>query len=224
MKVILYIVLLVIFINSVFSQTVSNNYLMGVGPQFLMKAGISGVQTPLGRKNGISFNQVPDFGAAAYLPISEEFRLGIQIEACYSSFSYMIVHATNGKQWRNSFSYLTFMPKLYFDGFLLGIGIGLPLSANMEGAEIKTDAIATLVDANIGYVYPILNDETGRLNIFIHAGYNLTTTFNSFLQNDPMKKILPEDPLDPINDSFNTRITHVAMGFNYLFNMSGQQK
>lgn len=214
MKTILTLLVLLITTGELFSQDIKT---MSLGPSALYKAGVSAVNTPKGRKNGVGFNGVPDFGASFYLPMSTTSNLGLDMEMGYSSYSYILKSAHNDDEFQFNHSYFTINPNFYFGGFLLGFSFGLPISSDYDGTEVKTSTQNTFIEVKIGGMIPIFKDETGELNFVIMGGYALTPMYSDYVKNDPLNGILPTDEL--IHDKHNPRIASLGMGFNFLFNL-----
>ena len=126
-----------------------------IGLNLGLKAGISVIETPEGRQNGISFNGLPEFGINAFYPVSNTGNLGITLNFEYSTYSFIIKDFGKNTKFVHESSYITFNPNLYFNGLTFGFGFGLPSSASMEGVNIDTKVINTMVDFRFGYIYPI---------------------------------------------------------------------
>ncbi len=217
MKKALFLIILNIFaINIAKSQ---DNYPISFGPQIAMKFGINGVETPLGRKNGVALANLPDVGATVYLPLSIEFPLGLSFDLRYAPYSFYIIEDATDYEYQHNFSYFLVNSSLLFKGISFGFSLGIPLSADAKGATINTDNLSMMTEVQIGYTYPVWHDETGRFNVFIKGSYFLSQMFNDFPKNDPMKLIIPEMPEEPITNNSNPRAASVFIGFNYLFNL-----
>lgn len=195
-------------------------YPMSIGPELSYKFGISTVTTPLGRKNGLGFSKIPDVGLAYYLPMSQNYNLGLLTNISYSNYSYIIKNANiSSDDYAFHHSYLVISPNFYARGVILGFGIGIPLGANYDGVEIKTSTMKTMVELKLGGEFPLYEDETGRLNFFVLGHYMLSDIFDNFVKNDPLKNILATD--EPINTKHNPRTASINLGFNFVFNLSG---
>jgi hypothetical protein len=210
------IIIIVSFVH-VISQEINPPSL---GLHLGMKAGISVIETPEGRQNGISFNSLPEFGINSFYPISKSSNLGIILNIEYSTYSFIIKDFSKGTNYFHEASYITFNPNINFNGLTFGFGFGMPSSANVEGVNIDTKVINTMIDFRIGYNYPIFVDETGTINIYFIAFYMLTNVFDNFKSDDPLKLIIPEIKNYPITNVHNPRAASVSIGFKYDFNFS----
>jgi hypothetical protein len=212
------IIILSIFLVVGSMADAEENYPYSVGPAVSMKAGINGVNTPQGRKNGLAFNSVPDFGVSSYIPVSKSSKLGAIVDIMYNNYSYNIENVHSGEDYAHEYSYLTFGASLYFKGLTMGFVFGTPLSASY-GADIDTENISTMTEFKISGIIPLMNDETGRLNLFIRAGYMLSGIYDDFGKHDPLKETIPAEPPEKITNEFNPRGASIAIGFNYLFTL-----
>lgn len=191
---------------------------LSLGPYVGYKAGISAVNTPLGRKNGVSFNKIPDFGFVSYFPLSSENDIGLQIDLAYSTYSYMMISAHNeNNKYKLSHSFLSINPAVFFNRFSLGFAFMLPIKSQIDISEIKNEIINNAAELKIGYAYPIYEDNAGELNVFINGGYFLTGVYKNFVKNDPMKGLLPTD--EKTTNIHNPRVASIQLGFNFIFNL-----
>lgn len=214
-KIILFIALFLIFFEA--KSQDEELYPLSIGPLLSGKMGINGVDTPLGRQNGLAISQLPDFGITAYFPASTYADLGALISIEYASYSFMLNDFDRDIKYQHNLQYVTFSASFYFDKFWLGFGAGLPVGANYEGIEISTDIIDMMADVRIGFMYPIYYDEDARLNLFVEGAYMLTGIFDDYPKNDPLAEVIPPFESDPITDVFNPRAASFRIGFNYLF-------
>jgi len=194
-----------------------------IGPYLGYKAGVSAINTPLGRKNGLSFNNIPDFGVCSYFPLSKNENIGFKFDISYSSYSYMMISAHKDKtEYKLSHNYLSFAPNFYFNNFLLGFSYLVPLNSEVEGSDIKTKIQNNALELKIGYEFPIYVDNSGELNGFVSGGYFLSGVYNNFPKNDPLKSLLPAD--EKVTNIHNPRIASIQIGFNFMFNLIEKPK
>ncbi len=191
---------------------------VSIGPFLGYKAGVSAVNTPLGRKNGLSFNNIPDFGACVYFPLTEQDNIGLKIGVSYSAYSYMMISAHKDKsEYQMSHNYFLLSPNFYFNNFLLGISYLIPINSKVEGSEIKTKIQNNVFELRVGYEHPIYADESGELNAFVSGGYFLSGVYKHFPKNDPLKTLLKTD--ENVTNVHNPRIASIQVGFNFMFNL-----
>lgn len=197
------------------------NFSKSVGIYAGMKAGINGVEPPEGRKSALSFNGLPDFGITSYLPVSSSAQLAAIVDLGYSSYSFITKNAWGDlpdMEFVHNFSYLTLSPKFYFHSFMFGFKFGVPLAADIEGADVDTDQIDMMAEVVLGGMFPLYYDETGRFDIYIEASYMLTGLYDNFAKDDPLRNKIPEASFDPITNDSNPRVASLTIGFNYMFN------
>jgi hypothetical protein len=196
---------------------------VSIGPYLGYRAGVSTVVTPQGRKNGVGFNNIPEFGLTSYFPLTSQANIGIATELGYSTYSYLMISGRqDATEYKLSHSYLTINPNFFFRGFFIGVNIGLPMASDYDGTEIKTSKQETIAELKVGGMIPIYQDESGELNLVIMGGYFLSGIYKDFVKNDPMKDILLTD--EPVTKIFNPRPASLMVGFNFLFNLSKSQE
>ena len=212
----LFILIFVYFI-SVFIVLSQANYPPSIGLELGMKAGISVIQTPIGRQNAIEISSLPDIGIVGYYPISETSPLGINIKLDYNNYSYGMKDFGTGQVYKQSMSYISFNPSIYFNGIIFGFGVGFPVSANYDGNSIDIGIINTLYDLRFGYSYDIFYDESARLSISLIGSYMLNGVINDFDKNDPFELIIPQVENYDINNSHNPRAAGIYLGISYHY-------
>lgn len=213
-------ILTIVAILLAFAVTVSaqSNYPKGIGLQASLGAGINGADIPLGRKNGVTINNVPNFGITSYYPISEDAPLGLTCDLEYMTYAYQIKDVATDEIYKHKYNYLYFNPSLYFHGFQFGFGFGIPLAASWNDVDISTDKLTMMSDFRMGYSYPLFADSTGRINMYISGSYMLSTIYDDFPKNDPLDGKITPEPTNPITDFYNPRAVTLIIGFNYIFN------
>ncbi len=193
---------------------------MQLGPMFGLKAGVNGVDTPENRQNGMAIGKLPDFGITANIPLSKSNKIGLHANMGYHTYSYAIKDYHSGDKYTHNLSYFSLNPNLYFNGFIMGFNIGIPMSADIDGSTVETDVLNMLFEFRMGGHVNLMEDETGSLNIFFYAGYMLNNVIDDFPKNDPLQGIIPYSPEQTISDDLNMRAASICIGFNYLFNLS----
>ncbi|MFW6232762.1 MAG: hypothetical protein ACOC4D_01860, partial [Bacteroidota bacterium] len=178
--------ILLVFPLSLSAQEAGVNIPASLGPFLSWKAGLNGSETIEGRKNALAFNNLPDFGANFYYPLSESSLLGLSTDLGYLNYSYAIEDDLTGEKFTHRYSYVALNPNIFFSGFTFGFAFGLPVSASLEGSEIDTDKLDFMAEIKLGYIYPVFTDETGTMNIYINAGYMLSGLYKDFPDDDPL--------------------------------------
>lgn len=217
MKSYLIFFIFIVSFASVYSQT---NYQSSIGFELGLKAGVSVIQTPMGRQNAVELASLPDIGIVGYYPISETSLLGIKFKLDLNNYSFGMKDYNSGKVYKQSMSYISLNPNIYFAGIIFGFGFGFPVSSNYDGVAIDIGSINNLYDLRFGYSYDIYYDESARLSISLIAQYMLNPIFNDFTKNDPYKELIPEVSNYEINNSHNPRLAGISLNisYQYLFN------
>ena len=196
-----------------------------VGLSIGYKCAINGFPNPQGRKNGIAFNNVPDVGLTAYVPLDFTYNLGLYVDLGYNTNTFLMKYNYNAEKNqylthdRMRFSYVSFSPTFSHCGFKLGFSIGFPVSADWKGIDINTSKLKNVVELKAGYTYPLYYDRVGRLNIFLNATYSLNGVFDNFVENDPLKNTVPAVGGQIITNYYNPRPAGIQLGLNFLFNL-----
>ena len=222
-------VLLTIFLMNCFIVTVKAQeeryFPPALGLTFAYKGGVNGFTNPLGRKNGIALNNIPDAGITTYLPLDFIYNLGMYIDLMYNTNTFLMKYNYDGieKKYANSdrmrFSYFSISPTFNHSGFNLGFNLGIPVSADWEGVIIANSKLNNLIEVRAGYSYPLYFDEVGRLNLFINASYALNGVYKNFVQDDPLKNTVPAYPPQIITNYYNPRPASIQIGVQFLFNL-----
>ncbi len=209
---------LLIFLATTSTLLSQANYPMSAGINAGFRAAINGVETPIGRQNAVAFASIPEAGISLYIPVAEETLLGAKFNIFYSSYSFGIKDFSDNTVYQHNMSYLKFNPELFFAGFLFGFSYAISLGGNLDGENIKSPHLVDLTEFSIAYEIPLFTDDTGRLNLCLRGGYMLGGIFDDFTKQDPLKTIVPEDKIFPVNNSHNPRAAWLLIGFSYMFN------
>ena len=193
--------------------------LLSVGPFLTFKGGVNGSEVLKGRKNKVTFNSIPDFGASCFVPLNETGKLAVIVDLAYSSYSFGIKDANGTKEFTENFSYVSLSPNFYFQGFYIGFNFGMPAAADF-GSTIDVGKIATLTEIRVGGKIPLYTDDTGTLNFIIQGAYMLSGVFSDFENNDPLKNEIPPIPPDKLASQYNPRVVSASLGISYLFNIN----
>lgn len=215
MKKVIFILLATLQITSImFAQQQRD---LSIGPYLSLKAGVNAGNTMDGRKNGIAFTGIPDFGAQLYYPLSYDSDLGIFCDLGLSNYAYFIEGVNVGKDYTLTYRYITLSPRFYFNIFTLGFAFGVPIAADF-GEDIDTDILETLAEIRLAAFIPLMSDESGSLNLNIEAGYMFTGFYQDFAKNDPLLPSIPEVPPQVPSSKYNPRAVSLSIGISYLMN------
>lgn len=212
------ILITLLFATNIFAQTIHQT---SIGPFFSFKGGVNGSYIPVGRQNEIAINVVPDFGVSYFMPLSQTKDLGLSCDLAYSSYIYKIKNFSNSEVFKHRYSYISLAPSFHWSYLSMGFNFGYPVSADY-GPTIDVSKLNFLVEFRLCGMYPLMEDEKARLNIFIQAGYLLTGLFKDFGKDDPLLLTIPAET-ENISNKFNPRPVSLSIGLNYLFSIGNTE-
>ncbi len=208
-KILVFFLLAIIFYQKVQSQ---NTHPIGLGLVTSAKANLN-LNVPESNQTVLTFNLIPDFGATLYVPISQ--TLASTFDVGYSSY-YICNKRNNGANDDNTFmsrySYFSIAPSINYGYLLLGLNIGIPLSWSFHNtsntisfSSSQGEDMVTNVEIRIGGTIPVIQDDFGRLNMIVSAGY--------------MLRKIDENPPSGASNNFSPQIASILIGVSYLFNL-----
>lgn len=220
------LLLVTLLINSPQLQAREEQYYPpALGPVIGHKAGVNAFPNPLGRKNGIAVNNIPDFGASLYVPLDFVYNIGMYVDLTFNTNTFLMRYNFNAAQEdyfdndRMQFSYLCLSPVFNHAGFMIGFNFGIPVAANWKGINIATSKLKNIIEIKFGYNYPVYFDDVGRLNLFANISYSLNGIFTDFSKDDPLKHAVPAISPQIITNYYNPRPAGIQIGVNFLFNL-----
>jgi hypothetical protein len=165
-----------------------------------------------GTKTDVAFATVPDYHLSLFVPFSKKGSIGIGLDVGYSYYSYITKpesNPTNANSIKYQYSYFNLFPHLNLAGFIIGASfLSSPdlTSKNLDGKETvdatfykATNEPVGVTEIRIGGSIPVLDEDFGRLNVNILAGYMI----------DGQHK-------DKIGD-MNPQPASLSLGLTYLF-------
>lgn len=207
---------LVIYSFSFLNAETEKKSSLSIGPYLGMKSGINGGSAVQGRKNQFLVSSVPDLGASLSLLINKENNLCFLFDLGYAGYSFGVKNTSNSYTYSENFQYLTLAPGFNFSYVTFHILMGIPLSADW-GPSIGTENLNVITEVSLGAKFPLYEDETGDLNLFLNFSYMLSGIFKNFAKNDPLQSAIPVPQPFELTDSYNPRTASVQLGINYLF-------
>jgi hypothetical protein len=114
-----------------------------------------------------------------------------------------------------TFSYMSVRPELRLSSFLIGFGLGVPVS---ETDEVSLDGVHTntgsrnvgslnmLAEVRLGTMLPIVDNPSGKLDLMIEGSYPFTKIYSNAAAATESKD--------------NGPIATLELGLSYLFNVS----
>lgn len=206
--------------------TAQDIYPFGIGLAVSFKGGVNTQDSPGGVKNAYVFTGMPDIGAQIYVPFQTENNMGIILDLAYISYPYKFkLYGNEDVNWVDKVTYFAIAPNFHISGFFVGFNFDIPLDAktdnNIDGNKFiydyEKENMNFMIDAHIGGLIPIVNTETGRLNIYIQAEYALSKVFNNDIST-------PSDVNEGSLQTFNTQPAAIKFGLSYIFNTGLMQK
>ncbi len=128
-----------------------------------------------------------------------------------------------------TFSYFEIRPEFRFSGFLLGVGIGIPVSAtataggnilppggaivSQSAPSVGSSSMDPLIEIRLGGEIPILQSSSGDLNLTIDGAY----AFTQISKNPLTPYSITATPKSTEN---NGPLASVELGLQYLFDLT----
>jgi len=138
------------------------------------------------------------------------FDLGVVYDARYINF-HNAINTAAGVTY--SFGYLALRPELRFSGFLIGVGLGLPVGTNAVGSggavspSIATRDMNALFEGRLGGTVELMQSDLGTLNFTAEASYAFSRPIiNSWFNGAD-------------NTKNNGPLATLEVGINYLFDL-----
>lgn len=161
-------------------------YPFGVGLFAAGKASINAVEVPSTRKTGVNIAAMPDFGISTYIPLNQDVNTGLRVEAGIYNWSWVDRPESSeldndNTRYIEEFQYICVSPMLQLGSFVIGLNAGIPLSdgsretkSGVVSVDIPKEQLSTMLEVRLGICAPLVNSETGRLNLLLIGSYALT--------------------------------------------------
>ena len=208
MKKQFFLILILLLLFSSNLSKASDNYPFSVGVGLMAKSGINVASVPDGLQNAFSIYEGVDIAALLYLPMSDDTRTGVLLEAAYTNVPFGLKYYGDPKYNGNAVQrWLNISVSVMLSGVIVGLDFGfdafkdkydvffdntqtVPLSKNDFNANLK-----------VGGIVPVYESQLGCLNFYIMGTYNITG-------------------IDYRGDYTYNPVT-LGLGLNYLFNLEG---
>jgi len=186
---------------------------IGLGPFLSVKPGVNMSEIEQDHKTGLTI-VAPDFGATLFLSL-KNVKLGILLDLGYNTCK-VLDKPNSGASDDNtiitSVNYFTIAPSFTYSSMVIGLNIGMPLSASQDskaGNNVKkydnADEFASLMELRFGGMIPLVEDPTGRFYITIMGNYPLSSMFKTYTPT-----------------ASNPSIGSISVGVSYLFTVANQ--
>lgn len=209
-KMLLCVCAFVLCTTAVFGQTQT---WVGLGPFVSVKPGVNMSDIKDGRKTGLTV-VAPDFGATLLLSL-KNVKLGILLDLGYNTSKVLDKpnsSANDDNTIITSVNYFNIAPSFTYSNIIIGLNIGMPLSASQDskaGNNVKkydnADEFASLMELRFGGMIPLVEDPTGRFYITVMGNYPLSSMYKTY---------------DP--SASNPSIGSISVGLSYLFTVANQ--
>jgi hypothetical protein len=214
------------FVSSVHAQgtaalTAENSWQdIKIGPLFSGGASVDAGTIGNGSKTGDEFAW--SLGADADFPITQNFAFNLALAYDARGINFYN-QATTSDVANYNFGYLVLRPEFRFSDFLIGVGVGLPISASETNnvainpqTAVSTDSMKVLFEIRIGAAVPILQSSSGVLNLTIEGAY----AFTQIVSNGPLAYYSSNvKPVVP-STSNNGPLATGEIGIQYLFDLT----
>jgi hypothetical protein len=191
-----------------------------IGPLFTGGASVNAGSVGNGSKTGDDFAW--SLGADADFPITQNFSFNLTLAYDARGINFYDQALTSDVA-NYTFGYLAIRPELRFSDFLLGVGVGLPITASETNnvainpqTPVTTSSMNVLFEIRLGAAIPILQSSSGVLNFTIEGAYAFT-------------QIVSKGPLAYYSSSVNPAVPSTSnngplatgeVGFQYLFDLT----
>jgi hypothetical protein len=194
------------------------NYPTSLGGQIIWGGGFSWTPSKPGNKSLFCLNNLPDFSAVGYLPMSSQVKLGVlgEVGLLTTSYSNALQNNTSNPT-ITQIKYFILGASAFYNDFYAGLNYGFPVAVsridNNVPSSQATESYAHLLDFKLGYNYPIWEDPAkGRLNFVAQIDF----TMGGLLATD----LVDQTDIYHIK-RYNFQPLQFKIGLNYLFNMAG---
>jgi len=199
--------------QSQFIQGQDNLLDLKVGPLFTAGAAVNAGDVATGTKTSPAFAYTP----GALFDFTYTSQWGFDLGLVYDARQINFHDAANSSVGVNyDFGYLALRPELRFGGFLIGVGLGLPVSAGATASngavapKVTTGDMSALFEGRIGGTVELLRSNARTLNFTVEGSYAFSKNLDSswFHAADATKN--------------NGPLATVQVGLNYLFDLFPQ--
>ena len=152
------------------------------GPLFTAGTSVNAGDVATGSKTSPGFAYTP----GALIDFTYTRNVGFDLGVVYDARTINFHDQTNTNLGVDyTFGYISLRPELRFDGFLIGVGLGLPVSVNTSASggaanpTIHTGDVKALFEGRIGGNIELLQTQAGTLNLLVEASYAFSKNLES---------------------------------------------
>ncbi len=188
-----------------------------LGPIFSAGAAANAGTVAEGSKTAYAF--AFSAGAIADYPLNQNiaFDLGLAYDARGINFHDL---RSDSNKVDYTFGYFNIRPEFRFSGFLIGVGIGIPVSFSANGGgtakapALGASAMTTLFELRLGGTIPIIQSDLGELDFTVDGSYAFSSIVSD--ANGP----LPYSGTSTNHTDNNGPLATAEIGLKYLFNLT----
>jgi hypothetical protein len=158
-----------------------------VGPMFTAGASVNAGDIAQGWKTSPKFSY--SIGALLDLPLTPNISADLTVGYNARSINFHDQANPDKRKYDYTFGYAVLQPEFRFSSFILGFGVGMPISGNEDyipavdaqpvSRSISAGSLGTLFEIRLGADIPIMESETGKLAVLIHGAYALTKNYTT---------------------------------------------
>jgi hypothetical protein len=190
-----------------------------IGPLFSGGEAVNAGTVANGAKTGTAF--AFSAGADADFPLTQSIAFNLAVAYDARGINFYQQNATSNIVHYN-FGYFEFRPEFRFSAFLLGIGVGIPVSASSSvsgnispqtATSVGSSNMNLLFELRLGAAIPIVQSSSGVLNLTIEGAYAFTQITNGALTPYNIN-------VTPATSNSNGPLASAEIGFQYLFDLT----
>jgi hypothetical protein len=187
-----------------------------LGPLFSAGAAVDAGTVAKGSKTNYAF--AFSAGADVDFPVTPNFAANLALAYDARSINFHDQN-TDANKVDYTFGYFEIRPELRFSGFMIGLGIGVPVSASATGGgtvtspAIGSSAMNTLFEVRLGGMIPVVESNTGSLDFTIEGSYAFTKIVSTGAP-------LAFSGTSTSTSDNNGPLASVQLGVKYLFDLT----
>ncbi len=189
-----------------------------LGPIFSAGAAVDAGNVAMGAKTSSAF--AFSAGADGEVPITQTFAFNLGLVYDQRGINFHQQNNDNNEV-DYTLGYFNIRPEFRFSGLMIGIGLGIPVSASFKASgyvnpapNIGTSALSTLFELRLGGEIPILTTDLGTLDFTLEASY----AFSKIVSNGPLPYFDAAQSYQSTDN--NGPLASGEIGVKYLFDLT----
>ncbi len=191
-----------------------------LGPLFSAGQAVNAGTVGSGTKTSMAF--AFSVGADADFPLNPNIALHLGVAYDARGVNFHEQNDANNKV-DYTFGYFEFRPEFRFSGFLIGVGLGIPVSASATGGgltkapSLGASAMGTLFELRLGGEIPVIQTDNGTFYFTLEGSYAFTSIVSN--SNDAPLPYYDVNNVPPTTDN-NGPLASAELGIKYLFDLT----